>query len=105
MFAVGDLVELNVDKNLAILSNIDELTMYINELDTPVETIYNSIYLTKGTLLKVVAVDTLTNTLLVAPVNQELVSNLKRANVTVFEVESTYVDAASSAATILYRNN
>lgn len=93
-FKKGDYVALT--KNLTTHVYTKRLMVYVNQFDTPVDTILTELYFRKGTILKVVSADIQIGRIILSPVNDES---------SIVEVEVTSVTAASPAARLLYGQN
>lgn len=100
-FKMGDLVQLTVPLTMPVLT-IRPNMVYVKQLDTPVESVYSRLNMPVGTVLVVLSNNELAGQLTVAPVNDEYVAILEEVGSNSFKIDSTYVEAASAAARVLY---
>ena len=100
-FKMGDLVQLTVPFTM-LVRTIRPNMVYVNQLDTPVESVFSRLNLPVGTVLIVLSHNELAGQLTVAPVNGEYMAILEEVGSNSFKIDSTYVEAASAAAKVLY---
>lgn len=100
-FKMGDLVQLTVPFTMPVRT-IRPNMVYVNQLDTPVESVFSRLNLPVGTVLIVLSNNELAGQLIVAPVNDEYMAILEEVGSNSFKIDSTYVEAASAAARVLY---
>lgn len=98
---MGDLVQLTVPLTMPVLT-IRPNMVYVKQLDTPIESVYSKLNMPVGTVLVVLSNNELDGQLTVAPVNDEYMAILEEAGSNSFKIDSTYVEAASAAARVLY---
>jgi hypothetical protein len=99
-FKFGDIVVLIRGMTIPVTTRPN--MVYVNQLDTPVDSVFKRLELPKGTLLKVIKRNVLAGQLVVAPVNEELMLKLESYGCNSLKVDSTNVELASGAARVLY---
>lgn len=100
-FKMGDLVQLTLPFTMPIRTIRPDM-VYVNQLDTPVESVFSRLNMPVGTVLVVLSNNELAGQLIVAPVNDEYMAILEEVGSNSFKIDSTYVEAASAAARVLY---
>lgn len=100
-FKMRDLVQLTLPFTMPIRTIRPDM-VYVNQLDTPVESVFSRLNMPVGTVLVVLSNNELAGQLIVAPVNDEYMAILEEVGSNSFKIDSTYVEAASAAARVLY---